>query len=175
MLAVKASKYTHNDQIKEEVYGPLLAENTIGVHHDHFVTFHLDLDMDGIANSAVKSNLRTVRSRDANSPRLSYWTVIAETAKTEADAMIKLRNQELEFSIVNPNQKTKMGNPVGYRLIPRSMAGPLLSPDDYPQRRGAFTNNDVWVTPYNSSEKWASGLFTDQSHGDDTLATWTLR
>ncbi|KGN48005.1 primary amine oxidase [Cucumis sativus] len=175
LLAVKASKYTHNDQIKEEVYGPLLAENTIGVHHDHFVTFHLDLDMDGVANSAVKSNLRTVRSRDPNSPRLSYWTVIAETAKTEDDAMIKLGHQEVEVSIVNPNQKTKVGNPVGYRLIPRSTAGPLLSPDDYPQIRGAFTNYDVWVTPYNSSEKWASGLFTDQSHGDDTLATWTLR
>ena len=76
---------------------------------------------------------------------------------------------------MNPNKKTKVGNNVGYRLIPGSAIRPLLSYNDYPQIRGAFTNNDVWVTPYNKSEKWAGGLYVDQSQGDDTLAVWSLR
>ncbi|KGN44255.1 primary amine oxidase isoform X1 [Cucumis sativus] len=175
LLEVRASKYTHKDQIKEEVYGPLLAENTIGVRHDHFLTYHLDLDIDGDANSFLKSNLRTIRSQDPDYPRRSYWTVVTETAKTEADARIKFGFQQDELVVVNPNQRTRMGNPVGYRLIPKSTTSPLLSADDYPQIRGAFSNYNVWVTPYNRSEKWASGLYTDQSHGDDTLATWSLR
>ncbi|RYR76268.1 hypothetical protein Ahy_A01g000875 [Arachis hypogaea] len=58
-----------------------------------------------------------------------------------------------ELAIVNPNKKTAVGNDVGYRLIPGATAHPLLTEDDYPQIRGAFTNPNVWVTPYNISQK----------------------
>ncbi|WRX22041.1 Copper amine oxidase [Theobroma cacao] len=175
VLEVKAAPYTHTDQIKEQAYGTLLADNTIGVHHDHFITYHLDLDIDGDANSLVKTNLVTKRVTDKSIPRKSYWTVEHETAKTEADARIKLGLKPEELVVVNPNKRTKPGNKVGYRLLPGSAAGPLLTLDDYPQIRAAFTNYNVWVTPYNKSEKWAGGLFADQSRGDDTLAVWSSR
>ena len=173
MLEVKGTNYTHKDQIKEEVYGTLLAENTIGTNHDHFITYHLDLDVDGVANSFVKNNLKTIKS--SNSPRKSYWKVVSETAKTESEAMINFGSEAIEVLVVNPNKKTKMGNHVGYRLIPGSVSGPLLSKDDYPQIRGAFTKHNLWVTPYNKSEKWAGGLYVDQSDGVDTLAIWSKR
>lgn len=175
MLEVRGTKYTHEDQINEEVYGSLLSQNTIGSNHDHFITYHLDLDIDGVSNSFVKNKFETKRA--VGSPRKSYWKVVNETAKTEFEAKVKLGSREGydELIVVNPNKRTNIGNNVGYRLIPGSMTGPLLSGDDYPQIRGAFTNYDVWVTPYNKSEKWAGGSFVDQSRGDETLATWTKR
>ncbi|XP_059446730.1 amine oxidase [copper-containing] alpha 3, peroxisomal-like [Corylus avellana] len=175
VLEVKGVTYTHTDEIREDVHGTLLANNTIGIYHDHFLTYYLDLDVDGEANSFVKNNLETIRTTNQSSPRKSYWTVVSETAKTEEEARIQLGLNQLELIVVNPNKKTKLGNNVGYRLIPGSVAHPLLSYDDYPQIRGAFTNNNVWVTPYNKSEKWAGGAFVDQSRGEDTLAVWSLR
>ncbi|XP_060209214.1 amine oxidase [copper-containing] alpha 3, peroxisomal-like [Lycium barbarum] len=175
LLEVRGSIYTHNDQIKEEAYGTLIAENTLGAYHDHFLTFHLDLDVDGHENSFVKNNLKTSRVGNKSSPRKSYWTVVSETAKMESDANIQLGSEALEMVVVNPNKKTQVGNNIGYCLIPGSATGPLLSDDDYPQIRGGFTKYNVWVTPYNKSEKWAGGLYTDQSQGDDTLAMWSLR
>jgi primary-amine oxidase len=127
VLEVKGATYTHKDQVKEDIHGTLLSENTIGVYHDHFLTYHLDLDVDGKDNSFVKNNLETVRVTDGSSPRKSYWTVVSETAKTESDARIQLGLKASELVVVNPNKKTKIGNNVGYRLIPGSVTHPALS------------------------------------------------
>ncbi|KAJ8766319.1 hypothetical protein K2173_022378 [Erythroxylum novogranatense] len=145
LLEVRGSIYTHNDHINEEIYGTLLAENTIGVHHDHYLTYHLDLDVDGDQNSFVKSKLQMTPVTDPTSPRKSYWKVVSETAKTESEAKVKLG----------------------------SVSGSLISDDDYSKIRGAFTKYNLWVTPYNKSEKWAGGLFVDQSRGEDTLDRWS--
>ncbi|KAF2284171.1 hypothetical protein GH714_019759 [Hevea brasiliensis] len=175
ILEVKATTYTHSDQIKEDVYGTLLTDNTIGLYHDHFFTYRLDLDIDGVDNSFVKHNLVTKIVTDNTTARKSYWTVVSETANTESEAKIRLGRKPAELVIVNPNKKTKPGNRHGYRLIPGPTARSLLLEDDYPQIRGAFTQYNVWVTPYNKSEKWAGGRYVDQSHGQDTLAVWSLR
>ncbi|KAK4389790.1 Primary amine oxidase [Sesamum angolense] len=158
ILAVKASAYTHKDQIQEEVYGTIVAENTIGSCHSHFLSFHLDLDIDGDANSLKKAHLQEVRVTNGSSPRKSHWTVVDEVAKMESDAKIRLGlGDQTEIIVMNPNKRTKVGNNIGYRLIPGSLASPLLWEHDYEQIRGAFSNYDVWVTPYNKSEKWAAG------------------
>ncbi|KAK8619559.1 hypothetical protein V6N13_135842 [Hibiscus sabdariffa] len=145
----------------------------MGVSHDHFLTYHLDLDIDGDANSFMKTYLITKRIKDKNIPRKSYWNVEHEIAKKESDAKIQIGLNPPELLVINPNKKTKPGNKVGYRLVPGSTADPLITTDDYPQIWGAFTNYNVCLTPYNKSEKWAGGRYVDQSRGDDTLAVWT--
>ncbi|XXG56451.1 hypothetical protein AAC387_Pa03g3859 [Persea americana] len=178
VLEVKGVPYTHTNQIRENVYGTLLAENTVGVNHDHFLTYYLDMDIDGQDNSFIKAKMQTVRVMEGGKtsiPRKSYWTVVTETAKTEADARLKPSLDPADLLVVNPNKMTKVGNHIGYRLIGGSQATSILSDDDYPQIRGAFTKYQLMVTPYNRSEKWASGVYTDQSRGDDTLAVWSQR
>nr|KYP69818.1 Primary amine oxidase [Cajanus cajan] len=173
MLEIKAVDITHTEQIKEDQHGTLVSENSIGVYHDHYYIYHLDFDIDGVDNSFVKTNLKTVKVSDNSSKRKSYWTTSSEIVKTESDAKIKLGFTPSELAVVNPSKKTSTGNEVGYRLVPNAAVHPLLTEDDYPQTRGAFTNYNVWVTPYNKTQKWAGGLYVDQSRGDDTLAVWT--
>ncbi|GER28005.1 amine oxidase [Striga asiatica] len=178
ILMVKGTPYSNLDQLnqQENLYGTLLSENVVGVIHDHYITFHLDMDVDGSDNSFVKVNLQREYTKPGESPRMSYLKAVRNVAKTEKDAQIKLKLYEpSEFHVINPRKKTRVGNPVGYKVVPAGTAASLLDPDDPPQKRGAFTNNQIWVTPYNKTEQWAGGLFTYQSKGDDTLEVWSNR
>ncbi|OMO97353.1 Copper amine oxidase [Corchorus capsularis] len=77
--------------------------------------------------------------------------------------------------MINPSKKSRLGNPSGYKLVPGGTAASLLDHDDPSQLRSAFTNNQIWVTPYSKDEQWAGGLLVYQSKGDDTLAVWSER
>ncbi|KAK6935246.1 Copper amine oxidase, N2-terminal [Dillenia turbinata] len=178
ILMVKGTPYENVNQIsnEEDLYGTLLSENVIGIIHDHYITFYLDMDIDDSDNSFVKVHLEKHETAPGESPRMTYLKATKHVAKTEKDAQIKLKLYDpYEFHVVNPTKKTRVGNPVGYKVVSSGTAASLLDLDDPPQKRGAFTNNQIWVTPYNESEVWAGGLFVYQSRGDDTLQVWSDR
>jgi len=184
ILEMKATSYTHVEQIKSDAHGTLVAENTVGVYHDHFITYHLDLDVDGTNNSFVKNTMVPERNTGdpatggADTPRRSYWTVRRDVAETEADGQVNVDGggPPADLLFVNPSKETKVGNEVGYRLVPAGATGAsLLADDDYPQRRASYTKRQVWVTPYDRSEKWATGLYAEQGTGEDSLGAWSKR
>ncbi|KAK9668267.1 hypothetical protein RND81_13G046200 [Saponaria officinalis] len=178
ILMVKGTPYTNINQVPnlDNLHGTLLSENVIGVIHDHYITFYLDMDIEDSDNSFVKVNLKRQDTAPGESPRKSYLKAVRNVAKTEKDAQIKLKLYDpYEFHVINPNKKTRVGNPVGYKVVPAGTAASLLDPEDPPQKRGAFTNNQIWVTPYNKSEEWAGGMFVYQNEGEDNLGTWSNR
>ncbi|KAD6453465.1 hypothetical protein R6Q59_015350 [Mikania micrantha] len=178
MLLVKATPYENLNNISNtnDMTGPLVSENVIGVVHDHYISFHLDMDIDGPDNSFAKVNLVKEETLPGQSPRKSYLKAIRKVAKTEDDAKIQLKLYDpSEFHVFNPARRSRLGNPTGYKIVPGGNAASLLDHDDPPQIRAAVTNNQIWVTPHNRSEEWAGGLLVSQSKGDDTVATWSAR
>ena len=52
---IDAVPYTEKSEIKERVFGTLVAENTIANYHDHHITYYLDLDIDDNNNSFINA------------------------------------------------------------------------------------------------------------------------
>ncbi|KAJ0716395.1 putative primary-amine oxidase [Helianthus annuus] len=178
MLLVKGTPYENIYNISniEDMTGTLVSENLIGVVHDHHISYHLDMDIDGPNNSFAEVNLVKEETSVGQSPRKSYLKAKRKVAKTENDAKIKLKLYDpSEFHVFNPTRRSRLGNPTGYMIVPGGTAASLLDHDDPPQIRAAVTNNQIWVTPHNKSEVWAGGLLTSQSKGEDTLAVWSAR
>ena len=147
ILMVKGTAYSHLREAREneDTHGTLLSENVIGVIHDHYVTFRLDMDVDGADNNSfVRVEMARQETAPGESPRRSYLKATRHVARTEKDAQVRLKLYDpAEFHVVNPTKKTRVGNPVGYKLVPAGTAASLLDPEDPPQKRGAFTNNQV--------------------------------
>ncbi|KAJ3679846.1 hypothetical protein LUZ60_016124 [Juncus effusus] len=178
ILMVKGTPYTHTSEIpkSENLYGTLLSQNVIGVIHDHYITFRLDMDVDGPANSFARVSLTREQTESGESPRTSYLKATRRVAATEQEATVKMSlYKPEEFHMFSTEKVTSVGNPTGYKVVPAGTAASLLDLNDPPQLRGAFTNNQIWVTPYNKSEEWAGGLFVYQSKGEDTLDIWAKR
>ncbi|CAD6343595.1 unnamed protein product [Miscanthus lutarioriparius] len=166
ILEMKATSYTQVQQIKSDAHGTLVAECgrlPRPLHHNTMVP---------------ERNTGDPATGGADTPRRSYWTVRREVAETEADVQVNVNGPPADLLFVNSSKKTMVGNEVGYRLVPAGATGSsLLADDDYPQRRASYTKRQVWVTPYNRLEKWATGLYAEQGTGEDSLqlGAWSKR
>ncbi len=153
--------------------GHLVAAHTLAVHHDHFFNFRLDLDVDGPQNSFRIDEL-TPQRLGPDSSRKSLWALVPRTLTSEQEAKLRIMmDKPALWRVINPNVKGALGYPVGYELVPGHTSMSLLSPEDYPQRRAAFTDYHLWVTPYHPEERYAGGMYPNQSRGDDGLPAWT--
>ena len=158
---------------RAEAYGRFVAENTVAPDHDHYFSFRLDFDVDGVANSFVRDHLQVERL-PAGSARKSVWVAKPEIAKTEKQAKLQMSMEQPEiWRVINPNAKSALGHPVGYEIMPGENAMSLMLPEDYPQRRAGFIDYQLWVTPFRENERYAAGAYPTQSHGGDGLPAWT--
>ncbi len=57
--------------------------------------------------------------------------------------------------------------------MPGENSLPFAQPDSWVRKRAGFLNAQLWVTPYNDSERYAAGDFPNQSKGGEGLPKWT--
>jgi primary-amine oxidase len=152
--------------------GQYVAEHTIGVNHDHYFSFRLDLDVDGPANSFMIH--RMVPQRIENDPmRKSIWVSRPDLAKTEKEAILDIDlSRPSMWMFMNPGVRGPLGYPVGYEVMAGKTARSLMSPDDPTQQIGSFSAHQFYVTPYKADERYASGLYPTGSAANDGLADW---
>ena len=75
---------------------------------------------------------------------------------------------------VNPTATGPVGNMPGYVLRSgNSVAYSLLSDGDMAQARAGFAKHQLWVTPYAAHERYAAGMYVNQSEGGLGLPAWT--
>jgi primary-amine oxidase len=153
-------------------YSHMVAKNLLAVHHQHFFSYRLDMDVDGVANRVMEMNSVALPEGPKN-PFGNAFTMEETPLRTERDAQ---RNLNLDTSrrwiVVNPTAANALGHPTGYALLPGENAKPFAALDSWVRKRSGFLNSQVWVTPYRAEEIYAGGDYPNQSHGGDGLSKW---
>jgi primary-amine oxidase len=158
---------------RDDRFGRLVAPHVLGVNHDHFFSFRLDLDVDGTRNSVAIDQLKTERL-PASHPRRSLWTVDEQIPEREAGAQLDIdMRQPALWRVVNLDHLGPTGYPTSFEIAPDHNAMSLLSPDDWTQKRAGFIAHQLWVTAYSPDERYAAGDYVVLNHGDGGLPAWT--
>lgn len=156
-----------------DAYGRFLDRNVIGVNHDHYFSYRLDLDVDGADNRFVADRLVT-QELPADHPRRSVWVQEPHAAQTEQDAQFDINlAQPALWRILSSSRRNAVGYPTSYQLMPGRNANHLFVADDYSLRRAGFIDHHLWVTPYDPDERFAAGDHPTLSEPGMGLPAWT--
>ena len=155
--------------VEDTRYGTLLAPGLVGVNHDHFFNFRLDIDIDGQGNS-LQRDVYALATPPADSPRRSVNVYRPERFAIEGG--IDTGHVTAKYRVVNDARINGVGNPVSYELLYANHARLQLAPEDWPARRAGFLAHDLWVTPYAPAERYAGGDYIFASRAPDGLPMW---
>jgi primary-amine oxidase len=154
----------------DTAYGGMVAPNLIGTNHDHFLSFRLDIDIDGTDNTLVHEHLLS-EAIQGTAGRSSLWRVAQENITTEGPLTGGHEGAEI-WSVINPHLTNRLGQHPGYEVRPDHTVTSLLAPEDIAQQRGAFSAATLWVTAYDPKQLYAAGMHPNQSRGGDGLPAY---
>jgi len=157
-------------------FGQLIAPGLSAVDHDHFFSYRLDLDVDGVNNSMMVDQLVPYKLPDSAPGRKWIWAMMPEMAKTEGDAKLNVSIEHpAMWRFANEGAKNSLGQLTSYAIMPGETGISLLPSTEWPQKRAGFSEHNLWVTPYDPNERYVAGTYVMGSKGEDGLPSWTSK
>lgn len=154
-------------------FGVEIAPQLAAPFHQHIFCARLDLDIDGHENTVQEINTVSL-PRGPKNPHGNGFRAEVTPLTTEQQARRTVNSGSARFwRVVNSAKKNRLGQPVGYRLLPGENCPLFLQPDSAVARRAGFLTHNLWVTPYRALERYAAGEYPNQHPGTDGLPRWT--
>ncbi|MBE9007421.1 primary-amine oxidase [Fortiea sp. LEGE XX443] len=144
-------------------YGRLLAKNLLGVNHQHFFNYRLDMDVDGQANSVMEMNVNSLPINDKNP--LGNAIAVQETPLTTETAAVRDVDMKhsREWMIASADKKNTLGAGTAYMLIPGGNSRFFPVEGAEIRKRAEFATHHLWVTKYKPDELYGGGNYPNQS------------
>ncbi|UNB52878.1 primary-amine oxidase [Mycolicibacterium sp. YH-1] len=150
-----------------EVSPGLLAPN-----HQHIFCARLDLDIDGPTNRVVEVDTVAPPVGPLN-PYGTAFTTQERLVTSEAHGARHADTRAgRHWQVFNPAHRNAMGQPPGYKLLPRSVVAPQALPSSGIGRRAAFMYADLWITARHDDERYPAGDYPILEPAGDDMTAW---
>jgi len=153
-------------------WGELVAPQVYGPIHQHFFNVRLDVTIDGPLNAVYEVNTVADPPGPEN-PHHNAFRTEASLLRSEAVAQRIADPLRGRFwKIVNPSVRNRLGQPVGYKLVPGENVLPFAGPEAAVTKRATFMTKHLWVTRYDPGERYAAGDYPNQHPGGAGLPAY---
>jgi primary-amine oxidase len=168
--AVAAQSLSDATSKVDTQYGTMIARGLVGINHDHYISFRLDADIDGVRNRAVFDEVAE-KVLPRGSVRRSLWTIEPHVVATAGPLTHAMHDGFLRIESVD--RTNAVGSATSYQLYPGHTASSVLSADDPIQARAEWSRHPVWLSRFAPQELHASGPYPNQNRETDGLVKWT--
>jgi len=150
----------------------LVAPQLAGPHHQHLFNVRLDFALDGVRNSVYEVDTELANEGESDP---EAGAIIVKSTLIETELAGRRQNDPLKsrhWRVVNRKVRNRLGQPVGYKLVPHQ--GPLLLADERTSvgRRAGFARYAVWVTRFAPDELHSAGDYPNLHPGPMGLPVW---
>lgn len=166
---VAAQKMSDPTAATDTEVGTLVAPGLVGVNHDHYVAFRLDMDVDGAKNRLAVDHI-VPTPIEGSKGRTSRWRVDETIQSTEGP--IDSHGHDALVRILADQPKGAMGHVPSYALMAGHGVTSLLDAEDPVQARAGFAGHATWATAYRPDELYAAGNWANQSKAGDGLPAY---
>lgn len=153
-------------------YATELAPGLSAPVHQHLFCARLDMMVDGLENRVEEVDVVRVPMGEGN-PHGNAFTRSRRVLARESEAQrLASRQVGRVWEITNPHSVNRVGRPVGFTLHPEG--NPVLLADDESSiaQRAAFATKHLWVTPFDSAERYPAGDFVNRSAAGSGLPSY---
>ena len=153
-------------------YGTLVAPHVEAVNHQHFLSFRLDLDVDGTKNLVEEMNIRTVPASTDN-PHNNAFVRQMSLIKNEAEGQRNLNpSSNRHWMIADSRSVNALGQMRSYMIMPGANAMPYAGVGSRSKKMADFLESQVWVTAYKENEFHPAGEYPNSRGIKDGLPHW---
>ena len=154
-------------------FGTVVAPQTLAAHHQHFFSLRLDMAVDGLNNTVYEVDTEAVPAGPGN-PLGNAFRPVRRPLVRESEAQRLADPLRGRYWLVsNPDARTALGREPGYKLVPGSGVLAFSQPDARVTHCAEFATRHLWVTPFNSDERFPAGDYPNQHPGGAGLPAWT--
>ncbi|NKX54607.1 primary-amine oxidase [Arthrobacter mobilis] len=160
---------------KDYPYASQMAPGLGAPYHQHLFSARLDMALDGLTNRVEEEEAVRVPVSEEN-PRGNAFTRKRTLLARESEA-VREANMAAgrTWHISNPESLNRLGEPVGYKLLPQGQPMLLADASSSVARRAAFATKDLWVTRYAEEERYPTGDFVNQHAGGAGLPAYVAQ
>ena len=142
------------------------------VHHQHFLSFRLDLEIDGGPNTVYEIDTVPLPRSDEY-PLGNAFTAQATPITDESESGREVQSASARhWRIANDDAGNPLGQPPAYLLIPGQTVSMMADEHSTIAQRAAFARKQLWVTAYDPDQRYPAGDYPAQSEPGEGLPQW---
>lgn len=141
--------------------------------HQHLFCARLDMMIDGHDNRIDELDVVRLPTSTSN-PHGNAFSRSRRTLGRESEAQrFAERGLGRVWEILNPASTNRLGQPVSFTLFPEGNPALLAADDSSIAGRAAFATRHLWVTAYDTAERYPAGDFVNRSPAGSGLPNYT--